>query len=222
MKSAGRSAARAPPWPARAVRQRLEDFGDLAQDRFGIERPGDRHDAALGHVASRVVSMQERDIEAVERAERAGDRKAQRMTRKCQRAQQSVGVHRAPVLVEALQNLFADDALFHVQTAENRLQQHLGQDPHELAQVLRRRGQAERAVVDVGHRRQRAAQRLEGERQRVSGRIACGSAMQHVLEEMTDAVVRGALEARTDARVDVDHPAAHVRHAHCADAQPVR
>src|SRR6187402_833520 len=46
--------------------------------------------------------------------------------------------------------------------------------------------------------------------------------MQHVLEEMTDAVVSRALEARTYPGMNIDHRAAHVRHAHGAHAQAVR
>jgi hypothetical protein len=56
-------------------------------------------------------------------------------------------------------------------------------------------------VIDRGRGRQRAPEALEGERLLVRRRVTRRPAVQHVFEEMADAVFGGALVARADPHV---------------------
>ena len=78
------------------------------------------------------------------------------------------------------------------------------------------------SVVRVRRSRERAAESLERQRLLVRGRMRRRDPMQHVLEEVADAVVARAFVAGADAHVQGDGRAPRVRQRDEDDAQPVR
>ena len=101
------------------------------------------------------------------------------------------------------------------------LREHLAEEGARLVERLRRERQREDAVIDLRRRVERPAEALEGEVHRVRARDALRPAVDHVLEEMADAVVRRRLEARADARPQRHVRPVQLRQRRDDDAQPV-
>ena len=155
-------------------------------------------------VVARVVTPQHRLVEAPDVLLAAGDREAERVVAVDERAREVVGVDLAPLVVEVLEDLLEDDAPLDVDVEERRLREHLAEEGARLVERLGREREREDAVVDLRRREERAAEPLEGEVHRVRARHAPRAPVDHVLEEVADAVVLARLEARADARPERD------------------
>jgi hypothetical protein len=134
----------------------------------------------------------------------AGDREAERVATVDQRARQIVGIHLPPLVVQVFQDLFQHDAPLDVDVEERRLRQHLAEERARLVEGLGRQRERENPVVYLRRREKRAPEPLEREVHRVGAPDPLRPPVDHVLEEMTDAVVVARLEARTDASPERD------------------
>ena len=121
----------------------------------------------------------------------AGDGEAERVVAVDERAREVVGVDLAPLVVEVLEDLLGDDAPLDVDVEEGRLRQHLAEERARRVERLGRQREREDAVVDLRRREERPAEALEREVDLVGARDARRSPVDHVLEEMADAVVLG-------------------------------
>jgi hypothetical protein len=123
------------------------------------------------------------------------EREPEGMGRVDQRARQVVRVDLPALVVEIFEDLFADDPLFHFDVVERGF-------PHDFAEERRRRvhglgGKRERKDAEIGVRGgvEEPAQLLEGKVDGVGVGQPVGAPINHVLEEMADAVAGRGLEA---------------------------
>ncbi len=189
------------------------------EDRVRVDGTGDADHRVVSDVKAAVIAGELVAIDRLEVVSGADDGPAQRMVAEAERADQLVRAHGVAVVVEALEDLFADDALLGVDVVEQRLLVHLGEEGQRSGERLDRHGDGHRAMVHVGRSAERSAQALEGVCLIVGRGVALRSAVEHVLEEVTDAVVGDGFVGGARAELGVDHDAMHRGHWHHERAQ---
>ena len=150
------------------------------------------------------MTPEHRLVEAADVLLAARDREPQRMVPVDERARDVVRVDLVALVVEVLEDLLEDDAALDVDVEERRLREHLAEERAGLVERLRRKREREDAVVDLRRREEQPAEPLEREVHRVRARHAARAPVNHVLEEVADAVVLARLEPRADARPERD------------------
>src|SRR5262245_13204263 len=100
-----------------------------------------------------------------------------------------VGVDLTAFIVEILEDLFADDVLLQIDVSERGLSQDFGKETRSAMHRLRWHSDRKHAVVDLGGRVEIPAEAFEREVDLVRTPEARGAPVEHVLEEVREAVL---------------------------------
>ena len=167
-----------------------------------IDVAGEDEDGVRAVVVPGVVLLQHRLGEGAHARLVAGDGEAERVVRIDELTRQVVGVDHPSLVVEVLEDLLADDLLLDLDVRERRIDHDLGEEAGRVRERLAGERHREDAEVHLRRRVEVAAEALEREVHVVRVGEARSPPIEHVLEEVREAVLCGRLEARADAHVE--------------------
>src|SRR5690606_19278680 len=171
-----------------------------------------RDDQTFADVRLGMVGAQIGFAEAIDRLESPSERGAEGMVGEAQLPPEAGRGDDLTLLVELVEQLFADDAALELDVGEERALDDLGQERQRWLEALSGYGDRECSVIGGGARVQGTAEIFEGARQGVRGRVQLSPSKQHVLEEMANARGFFGLEAAAGAQVHRDDHAANRWH----------
>jgi hypothetical protein len=140
------------------------------------------------------------------------------MVGKAKGPQDLVGVDEPSVVVEPLEDLFANDPFFDLEPFEQRLSVGGAQQSEDGFDVLGWYGHRENTVIHAGAGIQSATELFERERLSVCRWMPRCAPVEHVFEEVADTIIFPGLESRARSYVDADHGTVDRRHRN--DDQP--
>jgi hypothetical protein len=206
----------------RARRQAGHVAGGGAQHRLVLDRAGRDQDRVGRVVVAREVPAHVRVGEALHVLGRPDDPLGQRVALEQDPARDVSAVDLGAALVEVLGQLLEDELALELEVGEQRPPEQLAEQLHADLDQAGHQRHLEQRVVAPGLGVERPAQRLDGEVDVVRGGVPLGAAEQHVLDEVAEPVVLGALQPRPHLHVQDETGSVEVRQLDGDDAQLAR